>query len=187
VVSSSRYHDALKVAEDDNERHLRIWSDDDDDPAVDLFLGSSPNYRISHVRLGDDDRVYEVRGLGKYDLRADAKSWIENRLVDIASSDVASVRLKNGHGAFTLTHNDKGWAASSDRSAPAGDLDSSKVETFIRSVSGLRVSEPAGPLDEQAQGLEHPAAELVVTSASSGESVAKASAMWRKRALASAR
>jgi hypothetical protein len=169
VVSSARYHEALKVTEEDHERRLRIWAEGDEDPAVDLLLGSSPNYRLSHVRLVGDDRVYEARGLSKYELRADADSWIERRLMEIPYADVMSVRLRNSHGQFSLERTADGWSVASETASLTEEPDPSEVESFIRSVTSLRLSETAGQVDEAAHGLEDPVAELGVIAGSSAE------------------
>ena len=63
VVSSRRYHKSLKVAPEDHERRVRVWDVGDDDATVDLYLGTSPKYGSSHVRLAEDNEVYEVKGL----------------------------------------------------------------------------------------------------------------------------
>ena len=63
VVTSARYHDAFKVTEENHERRLRIWDGDEDEPAIDLFLGSSPNFELSHVRVVGDDVVAGVAGI----------------------------------------------------------------------------------------------------------------------------
>jgi hypothetical protein len=158
VVTHSRYHDTFKVAEDDHERRLRIWKDADDDPEIELFVGTSPNYRVSHVRLGGDDRVYEARGLGAYELRSDAPSWVKRTFVDIPFEDVTRLTLSNGHGSFELAREDGEWKLVSPPGSGSGTLDPAAVDSLVRSVASLRLSEPAGPAGTPGYGLESPAA-----------------------------
>jgi len=161
IVSSGRYHGTLKVAEDDNERRVRIWGDDDD-PAVDLFLGTSSNYRVSHVRLDGDDRVYEVRGLSAADLQTRPNAWIEAKLVDTAFADITSVRLHNEHGKVEVSKDDLGNWGVAGGLPPGRHLDSSATDSWIRSLGNLRVAEPAGRVTTEGYGLDTPIASVEI-------------------------
>jgi len=171
VVTSSRYHEALKVTADENERRLRIWESGEDDPRIDLFLGSSPNYGVNHVRVAGEDNVYEVRGLSPWDMRADMSSWIDKKLVDVAAESVVSLKLRNEHGVIELSRGEDGaWTAVPADSAAAIALDSSKVDSFVRALGSLRFSEPAGRIDGgQGLGFDSPAAELEMAYGLDGE------------------
>ena len=163
VVSSSRYHTALKVTEDDHERWLRIWKDPSGDPEVELFLGTSPNYRISHVRLGDDDLVYEVQGLSAHDLRAEAVSWIDKEFVRAPFDRVVGFELRNGHGKFTLEKKDGGWTLVTPSGSSGKKLNQSAVDSFVRSLASLQAAEPGGRADTPAYGLDEPEAVAEIT------------------------
>jgi len=158
VVTQSRYHDTFKVADDDHERRLRIWKDADGDPEIELFVGTSPNYRVSHVRLGDDDRVYEARGLGAYDLRSDAMSWVRRTLVDVPFEDVTRFELSNEHGSFELAREDGEWKLVSPAGSESDALDAAATDSLVRAVASLRLSEPAGPAGTPGYGFDNPAA-----------------------------
>jgi len=155
VVSSPRYHATFKVTESERERRLKIWDSAEDEPRIDLFLGSSPNVDVSHVRLDGDDRVYEAQGLGSFDLRVEANSWVDRKLIDLPFDDVVAVRLRNAHGEIEVVREDDGWRLLS----PAGQdaaLDGAKVDTWVRSLTTLYVSGPSGPLGDPVQGLGDP-------------------------------
>jgi hypothetical protein len=160
VVRSSRYHEALRVTPEEHERDLRIWDGESGDPRVELFVGSSPNYGVNHVRRADRDEVYEVEGLSPWDMRPEASSWLETRLVDVEPDRVRSLALTNAHGTFELARGEGGrWSLASGGS-PGAELDDSSVETFVRSIGSLRLSEPAGRADAaktKEYGLDQPA------------------------------
>jgi len=162
VVTQSRYHDTFKVADNDYERRMRIWKDADGDPEIELFVGTSPNYRVSHVRLGDDDRVYEARGLGAYDLRSDALSWVKRTFVDIPFEDVTRFTLSNGHGSFELAREDGEWKLVSPADSGSETLDAAAVDALVRSVASLRLSEPAGLSGTPGYGFDSPAATVQI-------------------------
>jgi hypothetical protein len=160
VVSSSRYHAALKVTDKEHERRFRLWEEASHDPKIGLYLGSSPNYRVTHVRREGEDRVYEVTGLGAYDVRQDRSAWIQTDLLGISYEQIQGMRLKNSHGEFELKKDPDGsWRAISQAGRK---LDASKVESLVRAASSLRVSEPGGILDRKAQGFDPPAATVIL-------------------------
>ncbi|UCF66864.1 MAG: DUF4340 domain-containing protein [Acidobacteriota bacterium] len=163
VVSSTRYHDALKVTESDFERRLRVWDDPSNDPAVDLLLGTSPNYRVSHVRLTDDDRVYEIIGLGPADLRADGASWIERKIVDVAFDDVVRVSLENEEGRFSLERGHEGWNVVEPSRSSGEGLNQTQVDSLVRSLCSLWLTKPIGKKDDEAHGFSSPAARYELT------------------------
>lgn len=163
VVTQSRYHDTFKVADDEHERRLRIWKDPGNDPEVELFVGTSPNYRVSHVRLGEDDRVYEASGLGAYDLRSDALSWVKQTFVDIPFDGVTRLALSNEHGRLELAREEGAWKLVAPASSDDQALDTMAVDSLVRSIASLRLSEPAGSIDTVSQGLDDPAATVEIT------------------------
>jgi hypothetical protein len=160
VVTSSRYHKALKVTDAEHERHLRIYAAGDDDPEVDLYVGTSPNYRTTHVRRADDDPVYEVAGLGAYDIRDTPSGWINTRLVDVKFDDVTGIRVQNKNGAFQLERMaDGAWRLASGREMK---LDKAEVDSLVRSAAAINAADPEGPIDRPAQGLEPAAATVTL-------------------------
>jgi hypothetical protein len=166
VVTSSRYHEALKVTEADAERRIRIYPEGGTDPVADLLVGSSPNYGATHVRLAGADDVYEVRDLRTYDVRPDPGSWIERKLVDVAAEDVTGITIRAGSTTVVLARTDGTWRMTE----PAGAADASKVDTWLRGVVGILASEPAGRADKPELGFDDPAAVVELTRTKDGAS-----------------
>ncbi len=167
VVGNRRYHAALKVADDDFERRVRIWDKVGGAPALELFVGTSPASDVSHMRAGGDDRVYEVSGMGAYDLPADAGSWIERRLIPVESANVSQVEVRNRHGRFTLAKQNGEWAVRAPASRTAARLDQGKVNGFVSGLCSMQIDQPVGAVDERAQGFANPEATVVVESTTS--------------------
>jgi len=162
VVSGSRYHAALKVAPDDFERRVRIWEKPSGNPRAELYVGSSPSYGLSHVRVGGNDRVYEASGVNSYDLPAEPASWVERNLVPIANQDVTRFELANRKGSFALEKQGGTWTVRSPASRSNTVLDQDKVGDLVRTLGGLALDEPVGPVDERAQGLTDPEATVLL-------------------------
>ncbi len=161
VVSSGRYHSAFKVDGDENEARIRLWEDASGDPAVDLIVGSAPNFRSSHVRRADEDDVYEVRGLSAYDVRPDVSNWIEREFVDVDDLRVLGLTLTNAAGSFELAKQDGVWTLVSPALSGGEQLDQGKIYSLVRSVASLRVSDATGAVDVS-HGFENPVATLVL-------------------------
>jgi hypothetical protein len=171
LVTSSRYHDTFKLTSDDNEGRVKIWTAAEGEPAVDLIVGDSPNYRIVLVRKADEDPVYEVRGLATYELQPEPADWAVKELVTVKPEQVVGLEITNAAGRFELAKDASGaWQVRSP-DAPAGALDSSKVEDLLRVATSLRLAEPVGREEPATQGLDEPAATLVLrwTEAGAGE------------------
>jgi hypothetical protein len=123
---------------------LKLWSDADGNPVADLIVGNSANYRALRVRRAGDDEVYEVGGLSAYDLRAAAAAWVSTKLVDFSTDAVERLAIKNPTGTLELVKGESGWTVEGN---PAVELDTAKVETLVRTVTGLSIAEPLGPSD----------------------------------------
>jgi hypothetical protein len=162
VVTSDRYHASFKVAEDDHEARVRLWDDSEGDPDVDLIVGSSPNFRTSHVRLAGEDAVYEARGVSPYDIRPARSSWIARELVDADATGVVGVVLTNAAGGFELAKQAGIWTVRAPARAQGAELDQGKVDSLVRTAAEIRLSDGTGPVDEAAHGLANPAATLVL-------------------------
>ena len=131
----------MKVTDDAHERRVRIWGANDE-PLADLYLGTSPNYQVSHVRRAGEDAVFEARGLSAWDLRTDEASWVRKAFVDAPADAVLSVSVQNVHGRFTL---ERDTAAEDEPQWRLADgvtprpLDDGKVDAFVQSIAGLPV------------------------------------------------
>jgi hypothetical protein len=175
VVTSPRYHKALKVTDQDHERRVRIWDQPSGKAKTGLYLGTSPNYRITHVRREGDDRVYEVTGLGAFDVQDQASGWIKTRLIETEPASVNKIAVENAHGRFAIEKSDDGtWRVAAPSARHGKALDQSKVDALLRAATGLSISEPAGALDRQAQGLERPSATVTLTAGSPPSGVSAA-------------
>jgi hypothetical protein len=162
IVRSSRYHDAFRVTDDDPEARVRVWGDGGEDPAVDLVVGSSPNYRAVHVRRAGDDDVYEVQGLASYDLRASESAWIRKELLEAPQPRIDHLVLVNAKGRIELRREDGTWRIVEPASAASTALDAGKVDSLVSAALGLRLADAVGPVDVATHGLAAPAAELTL-------------------------
>lgn len=160
VVTSPRYHAAFGVAEDEFENRVRVWHGDGKEP-TELFVGTSPNYRTIHVRTGEANEVYEVKGLASYDVHANAGSWIEKRLVRVPEDEVDRVVVENGIGRLELTRADGTWRAVAPATPEGKEIDPEAVDALIRAATAVRLQDAAVG-DDASRGLEDPVARLLL-------------------------
>ena len=163
VVTNRRNHAALKVADGEFERRIRIWEKAGGKPSAELFLGTSPRFQTSHVRLGGTDPVYEASGLSAYDVPADLGSWVERNLVPVAADSVLGVGISNRKGSFELAKKDGHWSVRTPAARARAALDQQKVEALVRTLCGMSLESPAGPESEAAYGLSAPEATIVLS------------------------
>ena len=172
VVSSGRYHGALKVTEDNHERRLKIWETPGSEPKLELLVGTSPNYRVSHVRLGGEDEVYEARGISPYDLGSEGRAWIDTGFVNVPFDEVTRFKLTNDHGSIELARDQGRWTLVSPAARAGQELDQAAVDSLVRSLTSLSFSDPAGPVSKPDYGLQSPAATVEISYRSGGDSSA---------------
>lgn len=161
VATRDRYHEALKVAEDDFERRVQIWAEGEEGPRTDLLVGTAPNYRISNVRRVGEDQVYAVPDLAHFDIRTEGSNWIAEMVPEDLFNDTTWFRLQNAQGGFEFEKRDGEWALVAREEAPR-ELDTAKVDSLLRGVDNLLVTDAIGPYDAEAQGFDVPAAEITL-------------------------
>lgn len=161
IVTSTRYHETFKVADDDNEARIKVWTDADE-PAADLIVGDAPNYRVTHVRRADESAVFEARGLSSYDLRSATGNWIRKELVDAKQDQVVGIVVDNPAGRFELEKSGDAWKVVAPENSAGLELDANKVDELVRAATSLRLADAVGKRDDAAQGLASPEATIVL-------------------------
>ena len=156
VVSSSRYHASLKVADADFERRVRVWEKPSDTPKVELYIGTSPSYGVTHMRLAGSDKVFETTGINSYDIPVEPGGWIERSLTMVPATEVTALQVANKKGKFALEKKEGGWGLAGG----GKPLDSDKVTQLIGTLCGMSIEEPVA-VDAKSQGLDSPEATLV--------------------------
>ncbi len=174
VASDRSSHAALRVAADRFERRVRFWTGPSGGPEAELFVGTSAGSGASHVRAGGSDRVFEANGVASYDLPADAGPWIERNLVPIQADSATGLEVANRKGSFALVSQGGTWRVRSPAARAGAALDQEKVRELARTLCGLSLDEPVGPVDERAQGLADPEAKVVVEGRPAGADSAAA-------------
>lgn len=161
VVQHEKFHESLEVTEEVFRHRVRIWGGDESSPVAELYVGTSPQYRIHHARRAGDDAVYEITGISAADLRAEPADWADEAIVDVDPEDVVRLRVSNEQGTLTLERERGGeWKVAEPKEQQGFALDPDAVGELVSDASRLDAAEPVGAVDEAAQGFADPAAEV---------------------------
>ncbi len=138
LVSRTRAgHARLRVG--DGAFNRRIELIDGDGKKQTLYLGSSQGRNGIHVRRGDDDEVYFVRGISVWDFSTGASQWWRNRYVEVKADDLQGVKIVNQHGTLILNRGeDDTWSFGDPDS---GKADRDKVKNLIDHARTITVAD----------------------------------------------
>ncbi|HNS52734.1 MAG TPA: DUF4340 domain-containing protein [Anaerolineae bacterium] len=160
VATNPSSHKRLKVAEDDYERLAEFELDGGTRHR--LFLGTSPSYGTTYVRVEGQNEVY-LAGLTSSDLGGNPSAWIDTTYLTVTQDLVTGLTLRNRQGTFEFAKSGTSWTMTGIEVGET--LDASKVTTILSTISSLRMVEPLGKAEKPEYGLAEPLAVLEVTTA----------------------
>lgn len=132
VTTTSSSHQRFEVAESKYRR--RITLSIGEKPVADLFVGTSPGFKKSHIRAAEQDEVYAL-AFNAYDAPAIKKDWLDTSLLAVKS--VTSVK----GGDYELTKEDDKWRL--PMSLENREVNSDKVNDLIKAIAAFRVMDVA--------------------------------------------
>lgn len=153
LVRSARYHESFNLVEQDAEGRLRIWAADDEEPRVDLLFGNTPNFGSIHVRRTNEDAVFEVRDLAAYDVAGPAENWIEKDWIDVDTTNIVGLTIRNAIGDFTVIREDDGWSVNEPALYAGQVVGDDLISDLLSDICALRIAEVAGHRDETTHGF----------------------------------
>jgi len=148
VATTASARERFEVTDENRQRAVRLLTGDR--IAAELLLGTSPGFRRLHVRVPDEDAVYEV-DLSHFELSTSADEWIDRTVLG-AEGEVFSV-AREGH--WRIARSDDGWMLDD------GAADSAKAQEMADRFANLRVLGLAVPPGEGA--VVEPAAVFAVS------------------------
>ncbi len=78
VSTDSSGHERFEVSADKFQRHVKLYSGEE--VIGEFYVGTSPGFRQSHVRLADSQNVYSME-LNIFDLGVEANAWLDKNLI----------------------------------------------------------------------------------------------------------
>jgi hypothetical protein len=129
VASTDASHQQLEVADDNYQR--RVTLNKGDDIVGEIFIGTSPGFKRSHVRRQGTDEVYSV-AINAFDLPPEPGNWLDSALLQVA--DISSVTIDNKE----LTRVDDQWVYDG-----SSNTDQDVAGELVSALEDLRVTEVA--------------------------------------------
>lgn len=127
VGTSTDSHELFEVSEEKFARKIELWSQDK--PAAELYLGSSPGFRKTHVRNPEANEVHAA-AISTSDAAASDDSWLDRSL--LASSAPTAIQSEQ----FELKKEGESWKLERGE----GSLNAAHTEGFLSALNSLQVS-----------------------------------------------
>lgn len=172
AATSAAARDRFRVAEDDFERRVQLFSAEE--TLATLYLGSSPGMGQIHARAGDSD-VIEVVELSAFDIPVKTDDWIDRLLVRVPRERITAIEFDGLRieRAANAADGDQDEPAPQWQAAGLADgerLDQEAADTLAERLSELSIGAVLGREAKAEYGLSEPVLELSVTP-SGGEPV----------------
>ena len=155
VARSETSHRQLQVAEENFVKRVAFETEDGAERV--LYVGSSPRYSASHVRVEGEEETYLTDDISRWNLTAQPSSWVDASYLSVPQKELVQVTLENAQGTFTFVRGEGGAWTLADL---AGDEQASdtKISGIVSSAANLRLKRPLGKTEEAPYGLDEPSA-----------------------------
>jgi hypothetical protein len=158
VAESKDSHARLKVA--DAEFASRVELLLQDGTLRTFYVGTSPSYGASHVRVAQQDEVYLVSDLSSADVGTRLSSWIDLSYLSLPAQEVVAVTLENEHGTIEFVKEGEEWTMSGLGEEETAS--SSVIASLISRTASARMLRPLGTEPKPSYGMQAPNAVLVM-------------------------
>jgi len=186
ITRQEKRYARLNVADGVMHAHIQI-AGDGGRTLADFRIGESKDFHSVYVRIEGDTAVYEATGASTYEFPTTVSGLVENSFLDLPSDQVARVKLTSGAETFevvkdTPASRPASQPESKSESGPASrgpetkaepkwvvagaggqTLDKSKVESWIKGLGRIALSDPIGKERKPEYGFEKPTATATLT------------------------
>ncbi len=134
VATSASSHERFEV--DGNKFKKRVQLFNGDKTVGELFIGTSPGYRKSHVRTEGHDEVFAAE-LSAFEFSVKQADWLNKEMLytdDISSVEAASYSIKKKGDNWSFVGNEENSEA---------EVDKSKASDLVSAIQKLHVQDIA--------------------------------------------
>ena len=127
VATQGSGRERFEVAEENFQRRITLYAGEETVAA--FYLGTSPGFRQSHVRLTDKDEIY-VQEVNSFDWGEDARFWLDKTL--LATAEAVSIQGQD----YLLRKEGGNWSLSD-----SGDetVSEQRIGDLVAALENLRV------------------------------------------------
>ncbi|MCK9329648.1 MAG: DUF4340 domain-containing protein [Candidatus Cloacimonetes bacterium] len=104
-----------------------------------VLYGKSNNYNYAYLRKYNDNKIYQINNLQSV-ITPSAKTWREDKILNIIESDINSISIVNNQDSFELIQNELYWNLSYADSVQTIENSNKTFSTFKNSLLNLRSS-----------------------------------------------
>jgi hypothetical protein len=155
VATSSGASRRFKVAEDEYERRLTLYSGDD--VVARLYVGTSPGFRKVHLRPDGDEAVY-VAEFNTWEAGAEVDDWLDKTLLKLNANDLQSVEIA-GELVLRREEGDLRLAGLTDRESP----NEKETHSLLSKLTDLTIQSLKSEQESAAYNQQEPQLEIEVT------------------------
>jgi hypothetical protein len=158
VAESKESHARLKVADDEHASRVELKLQDG--TLRTFYVGTSPSYGASHVRVDEQDEVYLSSDLSSADVGARLAGWIDTSYLSLPAQEIVSVTLENENGTFEFVKEGEDWTMSGVGEGETASI--SAISSLISRAAAVRMLRPLGTEPKPSYGIQDPNAVLVI-------------------------
>ncbi len=147
VATSESTAKRFEVTKDGFQKHISVFADDE--TLADIYVGTSPSFRLVHARAVNGGPVHAIE-FANHDASTTPNSWLDKSLLRPQGSISSLERVDS----YVLSKNEGIWSVADET-----ELDQSEVRDYIERFETLSVFE----LSESDVTETEPSAQIVIT------------------------
>lgn len=164
VTRTEPSHRALQVADESFVRRVVFEREDGSTRA--FYLGSSPRYGLSHVRLFGEDEVYLTDALLTWDVGTSASAWIDTSYVSVPRAEADRIDLVNAEGSLEFARESADADGESTWTLVGLEedeiLNEASVNSLLNQALAINMVAPIGRVERAAFEMDSPNAVVTI-------------------------
>lgn len=155
VAHTESSHKRLQVASDNF--LVRLDLETAGGAKYSLFLGSSPSYGSTHVRLDGRNETYLASNLIPWEFSTAPATWIDTSYLSVPKDEVSQITIVNPKGTYTLQKDAAGTWTLADQ-APGEEPTKETVNLIVTRATSVTMVKPLGKQERPEYGMDKPVA-----------------------------
>jgi hypothetical protein len=137
VTTTSSSHERFEVSEKKVRRKISLYQGEK--ALAELYVGTSPGFKKSHIRVDGQDEVYALE-FNTYDVPTTMKEWLDNSFLAVKS--VTKIKGKD----YSLSKQEESWLI--DPLQESREINADNVDNLVKAVGAFKILEVANSAPE---------------------------------------